>query len=150
WRQIDNELLALTDVLVVNANEAALMFDQSDLEKLTSQDWSEQLPKLARQLDWMGRLLVVTLAETGCVALDEVGQVVSRPAYPIQQVDATGAGDAFGSGLVWSLLRGLSLTEALRVGNACGALIAAREGILDGLPRRATVDTLMAAAAVPG
>ncbi|MEZ5585400.1 MAG: PfkB family carbohydrate kinase [Candidatus Competibacteraceae bacterium] len=37
WRQIDNELLALTDVLVVNANEAALMFDQLDLEKLTPQ-----------------------------------------------------------------------------------------------------------------
>ena len=150
WRQIDNELLALTDVLVVNANEAVLIFDQSDLEKLTPQDWSEQLPKLARQFGWIGRLLVVTLAEAGCVALDVVGQVVSQPAYLIQQIDATGAGDAFGSGLVWSLLRGLSLTEALRIGNACGALIAAREGILDGLPRCATVEAFMAAAAVPG
>ena len=52
-------------MLVVNANEAALMFDQSDLEKLTPQDWSEQLPKLARQFGWMGRLLVVTPGRSG-------------------------------------------------------------------------------------
>ncbi|MCB1776652.1 MAG: ribokinase, partial [Candidatus Competibacteraceae bacterium] len=127
----------------------ALMFDQPDLEKLTLQDWSEQLPALARQISWQGRLLVVTLAKAGCIALDEEGQVVSHPAYPIQQIDATGAGDAFGSGLVWSLLRGLPLTEALRISNACGALIAAREGILDGLPRRTEVEAFMAAAAVP-
>jgi len=150
WRQIDNELLALTDVLVVNAREAVLMFNQPDLEKLTPKDWSARLPTLARQLGWMGRLLVVTLADAGCVALDEGRQAVSQPAYPIQQIDATGAGDAFGSGLVGSLLHGLPLTDALRIGNACGALIAAREGILDGLPRRADVDAFMAVAAIPG
>ncbi|MCB1769057.1 MAG: ribokinase [Candidatus Competibacteraceae bacterium] len=149
WRQIDNELLALTDVLVVNASEAALMFNQPDLEKLTRKDWLERLPALAQRISWQGRLLVVTLADAGCVALDEADTAVSQPAYPIQQVDATGAGDAFGSGLVWSLLRGLPLTEALRISNACGALIAAREGILDGLPRRAEVEAFMAAAAVP-
>ena len=54
------------------------MFDQLDLEKLTPQDWSEQLPTLARQFGWIGRLLVVTLAEAGCVALDVVGQVVNN------------------------------------------------------------------------
>ncbi len=149
WRQIDNELLALTDVLVANTTEAALLFDQPELEKLTRRGWSEQLPALARELGWMGRLLVITLADAGCVALDKAGTAVSQPAYPIQQIDATGAGDAFGSGLVWSLLRGLPLTESLRIGNACGALIAAREGILDGLPRCADVETFMAAA-VPG
>lgn len=150
WRQIDQELLALTDVLVVNAREAALMFDQPDLEKLTPKDWSERLPTLARPLGWMGRWLVVTLAEAGCVALDETGQVVSQPAYPIQPIDATGAGDAFGAGLVGSLLRGLPLTEALRIGNACGARIAAREGILDGLPQRADVEAFIAAAGPGG
>ncbi|MCB1780740.1 MAG: hypothetical protein KDJ34_11760 [Candidatus Competibacteraceae bacterium] len=91
-------------------------------------------------------MLAVTLTDAGCVALDKAGTAVSQPAYPIQQVDATGAGDAFGSGLVWSLLRGLPLTESLRTGNACGALIAAREGILDGLPRCADVEIFMAAA----
>jgi ribokinase len=146
WRQIDNELLALTDVLVVNAIEAALMFNQSDLETLTRDELTEQLPVLARQIGWKGKVLVVTLAEAGCIALDEEGQIVSQPAYRIRQIDATGTGDAFGCGLVWSLLRGLTLPESLRIGNACGALIAACEGILDGLPNRAAVETFMAGA----
>jgi ribokinase len=149
WRPLGAELPVLTDVMVVNTTEAALMFGQPALEALNRDDWMERLPHLARQIGWIGRLLVVTLAGAGCVALDKMGRVVSQPAYRIQQIDATGAGDAFGCGLVWSLLRGLPLTESLRVGNACGALIAAREGILDGLPRRAEVEAFMAAA-VPG
>ncbi|NJN47451.1 MAG: hypothetical protein HC808_14330 [Candidatus Competibacteraceae bacterium] len=135
WRRIDNELLALTDVLVVNATEAAQLFSQPVLETMTRDEWVEQLPDLAMRIGWDGGLLVITLADRGCVALDRAGQLVSQPAYRIGQIDATGAGDAFGSGLVWSLLQGLPLIDSLRIGNVCGALIAAREGILDGLPR---------------
>lgn len=149
WRPLDQELLALTDVLVINATEAALMIDQPGWETLTREGWMARLPALARQVGWSGRLLVVTLAEAGCVALDETGQVVDQPAYRIKQLDATGAGDAFGCGLVWSLLRNLVLTDSLRIGNACGALIAAREGILDALPRRAELEAFIATAS-PG
>lgn len=35
-------------------------------------------------------MLVVTLTDAGCVALDKAGTAVSQPAYPIQQIDATG------------------------------------------------------------
>jgi len=83
------------------------------------------------------------LGEQGSVALDQEGKVLSQAADPIRQVDTTGAGDAFGSGLVWSLLRGLGPADALRVANACGALIAAREGILEGLPRPSELDAFM-------
>jgi ribokinase len=147
WRALEADLAKLTDVLVANATEAAALFGQLTLETLTSDEWMTRLPALAHSIGWNGRLLVVTLADAGCVALDDdTGQCVSQPAYRIRQIDATGAGDAFGCGLVWSLLRGLPSAEALRVGNACGALIAAREGILEGLPDRAAVEAFMAAA----
>ncbi|MFO7640499.1 MAG: PfkB family carbohydrate kinase [Candidatus Competibacteraceae bacterium] len=149
WRALEADLAKLTDVLVINATEAAALFDQPALETLTPDEWMARLPALAHSIDWNGRWLVVTLADAGCVALDDTGQCASQPAYRIRQIDATGAGDAFGCGLVWSLLRDLPLAEALRVGNACGALIAAREGILDGLPDRAALEAFMAAA-IPG
>jgi sugar/nucleoside kinase (ribokinase family) len=63
------------------------------------------------------------------------------PAFNIQQVDATGAGDAFGCGLVWALLRGHTIAEALRYGNAAGAIVAAHRGIFDILPNAAELDT---------
>jgi ribokinase len=149
WRALEADLAKLTDVLVANATEAAALFRQPTLETLTPNEWMERLPTLAQSIGWNGRLLVVTLADAGCVALDDTGQCASQPAYRISQIDATGAGDAFGSGLVWSLLRGLPIDEALRIGNACGALIAAREGILEGLPHRAEVEAFMTGS-VPG
>lgn len=108
--------------------------------------WRERLPTLAAALGWRGRLLVVTLGASGSVALTDTGEVVDQPAWPIQQRDATGAGDAFGAGLIWSLTRGLPVAEALRVGNACGALIAAHNGILAHLPDAAAVTAFMATA----
>lgn len=146
WRRLDERILALTDVLVVNATEAAQLFARSPLADLTREEWVAQLPSLARQLGWGGVMLVITLGDQGSVALDQEGKAWCRPAYNIHQVDATGAGDAFGSGLVWALLRGLDLGKALEIGNACGALIAAREGILDGLPHPPDLEAFLAAA----
>ncbi|OYY95345.1 MAG: hypothetical protein B7Y41_02250 [Hydrogenophilales bacterium 28-61-23] len=143
WRTPPEGMLPLTDVLVVNASEAAHLFDAPPSADWGTAAWLAQLPGLAAQSDWRGRLLVVTLAHEGCVALDISGNAISAPAFEIEQIDATGAGDAFGCGLVWSLLRGESPGEALRVGNACGAYIAAREGILAHLPRIADLDGLL-------
>jgi ribokinase len=146
WRPLAGELAALTDLTVVNASEAALMFSQPGALDWGREEWAERLPALANRIAWTGALLMVTLGEAGSVALHSGGLCLARPAYPIRQVDATGAGDAFGSGLVWSLLRGETLDEALGVANACGALVAARRGILDGLPGPADLDAFRAAA----
>lgn len=137
WRAPAEGLVALTDVLVVNAHEAALLFNAPQSANWSLAEWVVHLTALAVQIGWSGRILIVTLAHEGSVALDDLGNTFSEAAFEIQQVDATGAGDAFGCGLVYSLLRGASLGEALRVGNACGAYIAAREGILAHLPRYA-------------
>ena len=50
-------------------------------------------------------------------------------AFSVTQVDATGAGDAFGCGLVHALARGEPLTQALRFANACGAHVVSRSGV---------------------
>jgi ribokinase len=146
WRPIDAGMLALTDVLVVNANEAALLFEQPELEWMDPEDWVTRLPRLADRLGWRGEFLVVTLGENGSIGVQPDGQIARRPAYRIQQRDATGAGDAFGAGLVWSLLRGEATANALSVGNACGAIVAGKEGVWDALPDR---DTLSAFTASP-
>jgi ribokinase len=151
WHSPAEEMLALTDLLVVNATEAALLFDAPESADWGLLEWSTCLPALAARINWRGRVLVVTLAHLGCIALDMAGGTTSAPAFEIQQIDATGAGDAFGCGLVCGFLRGLPLAEALRIGNACGAHIAAREGILAHLPAQADLGAfLRSAIAVAG
>jgi len=136
WRPIGSELLDLVDVLVVNETEAASLFGVLDMARAEPAVWAANLPSLAAAIGWRGRALVVTLGAAGCVALDATRQVHAVAAPAIEQVDATGAGDAFGCGLVEALSRGAPLAEALHLGNRCGAHIAAREGILAHLPRQ--------------
>lgn len=146
WHPPTEEMLALTDLLVVNTTEAALLFDAPESADWGLHEWSTYLPALAARINWRGRVLVVTLAHLGCVALDMAGSTTNTPAFEIQQIDATGAGDAFGCGLVCGLLQGLPLAEVLRIGNACGAHIAAREGILAHLPAQADLAAFLRSA----
>lgn len=149
WRAIDPELLRLTDVLVVNACEAVSLFAQCVQPKghdWPRGEWVAHLPALAAGIGWQGRLLVVTLAEAGCVALAAAEQVIDVGAFPVEQVDATGAGDAFGCGLLHALARGETLPQALLFANACGAHVASRAGVFAHLPRPAEVAAVLAAA----
>ena len=142
WRVIDPALLALTDVVVVNECEARQLFGLP--ESTRSFYWARWLTEAASRIPWHGRLLVVTLGEHGCIALAG-NETIFVPAFPVLQVDATGAGDAFGAGLVSSLMQGTELREALAFGNACGAMVAAREGTWAQLPTPAAVAAFRAA-----
>ena len=63
----------------------------------------------------------------------ERGQV---PGYRVEVLDTVGAGDGFAAGTLSGLLEGLSLPEAIRRGNACGARQITVLGDNEGLPTR--------------
>jgi sugar/nucleoside kinase (ribokinase family) len=50
------------------------------------------------------------------------GRPVHIPAFPIDPVDTTGAGDSFNAGFLHAWLNGRSVTESVQFGAACGAL----------------------------
>ena len=61
----------------------------------------------------------------------------------IDPVDTTAAGDAFVAGFAVHLGAGNSLLEAIRWGNAAGALAAMRFGAQTSAPSRAEVEQLI-------
>ncbi len=128
WHTPSEELLAVTDIVIVNASEAALLLAQPPLGN-DVEAWLACLPTVA----WQGQLLVITLADQGCVAWHN-GEVCYQPAFTITAQDATGAGDAFTAALAVALATGKSLAEALVLAAACGAWVAARLGVLQALP----------------
>jgi ribokinase len=145
WRMPSREMLALTDVLVVNETEASLMFALPAAANWDASTWQQQLPGLVQQLALTCELLVVTLGVNGAVAYTNKGETHFQPAWPIVQLDATGAGDAFGCGLLWGWSQGLSLEQTLSFANACGALVASAQGVLVVLPDIARVENFRAA-----
>lgn len=139
WRAPAARMLALTDVLVVNATEAAWLFALPEAGHWDVNTWLARLPTLPHPYTY----LIITLAELGAISISATGELHYQPAYRIQQVDATGAGDAFGCGLVYALSQQIPMPQALQIANACGAQIAATQGILDTLPNVAQITQFM-------
>ena len=66
------------------------------------------------------------------------------PGFPVETiVDTVGAGDGFAAGVLSALREGLSLEDAVRRGNAIGAIQVMSLGDNDGLPTREELDAFM-------
>jgi ribokinase len=85
----------------------------------------------ARDLAARGALVVVKRGAAGAVAV-RGDEVVEARAPKASGPDSVGAGDSFDAGLVWALLDGRPLPEALGVACACGALSLRAAGGVDG------------------
>lgn len=132
------ELLALVDVLIPNEHEAALLA-QMPVETL------EQAENAARKLLAQGAgCVVITLGARGALLVSAPGPVVHVPAYRVQVVDTTAAGDAFAGALAVALAEGLPLRSAVQRGCAAGALSATQPGAQPSLPTREAVERRMA------
>ena len=58
------------------------------------------------------RVICVTLGERGAMALDDQG-MHHAPAFQVEAVDTTGAGDVFRAGFLYAMLRGWPTDDIL-------------------------------------
>jgi ribokinase len=131
-RPLPAELLAATDLLVVNEGEA---------HALTGRGSDE--PRAL--LDLVPRA-VLTLGGTGALYVDRDGTTVHVPAFAVDVVDSTAAGDAFTAALAVAWGEGRDLLDAVRWAAAAGAACVRRLGASVALPRRAEIDEIYARA----
>jgi sugar/nucleoside kinase (ribokinase family) len=91
-----------------------------------------------------GRTLIVAkLGSEGCAALVD-GELVTAPAFRVQAVDTTGAGDSFNAGFMHAWLRKQPLLEAMRFAAACGALSTLGSGGTASQPTEAEARSFLA------
>ncbi len=132
----DNYALQHVQLLIVNEAEAA------GLTGCTAPE--EALQRL--RVRCPDSTVVLTLGELGL--LYAAGAEVQRmPAYSVQTVDGTGAGDAFIGYLLARLQQGDALAAALRMGSAAGALAATRAGAATSIPDLRDVQRMVDSAA---
>ncbi|CAI8734125.1 carbohydrate kinase family protein [Methylococcus capsulatus] len=87
--------------------------------------------------------VVITLGEHGLIWRRgaESGRL---PAFPVEAVDTTGAGDVFHGAYAAGLAAGMDWPEMLRYASAAGALCCTRLGARPGIPSGAEVERLLA------
>lgn len=138
-RPLPGEILALVDVLVPNETETAL------LSGLPVGNDEEALAASAALRAAGTGTIILTLGERGALLADATATRLF-PAFEVEPVDTTAAGDAFLAGLAVALAEGRSLAEAVQWGNAAGALATTRFGAQTSLPERQAVEQLLATA----
>ena len=92
--------------------------------------------------------VIVTRGDKGAMAASADG-IVHVPAFRVEVIDTTGAGDAFNAGLAVGLAERRTLEAALRLASATAALACTRRGAQASLPLRAEVEALLATAPAP-
>jgi 5-dehydro-2-deoxygluconokinase len=70
----------------------------------------------------------------GCRIHRQDSAVEDVPGFPVTVQNILGAGDAFGAGFLYGYVKGWELWKAARLGNACGAMVAARHGCSVSMP----------------
>jgi sugar/nucleoside kinase (ribokinase family) len=100
-------------------------------------------PALARLAALGARLPVVTLGAEGALAWSG-GRLLASPAFAVEVVDTTGAGDVFHGAFAWGLHRGLGAAELLRAANAAAAFACTGSGAQGALPDAGELRALLA------
>ncbi|MCC6906065.1 MAG: sugar kinase [Anaerolineae bacterium] len=146
---IDLNLRLETDVFPEPYREA--VFAAVKLSDVVLGAADEELPYLSgvknpiesgRIISGGKRTVIPRLGAEGSLAITPTGEVHHVPAFKVDVVDTIGAGDAFNGGFIAAMVEGHGVFEALRWGNAVGAINVSREGAR-GLPTRAELDEML-------
>jgi fructokinase len=139
-KEVITAAIPLSHIIKLSHDELELVSCTSGLEK-----------GLEKILGMGPDICMVTLGEKGCRFLTKnaSGYV---PAFKADAVDATGCGDSFVSGVLYSIAENgigklvsnrLKLAASLRFASAAAALTAAQKGVIPALPVKAQVDKFL-------
>lgn len=129
-RELPKSLLEQADVITPNETEAAILTRGMADPRLEIGGQIRELKRLAGKAD-----IIVTSGAKG-VVYDINGICGSYPAYKVEVVDTTAAGDSFHAGVAVQWGEGVPLEEAVAFGIKAAAITVTRFGAQTSLPTR--------------
>lgn len=134
--ELPSEVYARTDTLILNETEAELLTGVCVIDSSSAEKAVDIL--LGRGT----RVVIITLGSEGAYAATKQFKKYI-PAFAIETVDSTGAGDAFIGGFASAIVEGKDLETALTLASAGGALAATKIGAQASLPNRKEVENFL-------
>ncbi|MBP9828237.1 bifunctional hydroxymethylpyrimidine kinase/phosphomethylpyrimidine kinase [Patescibacteria group bacterium] len=131
------EALANATVTIVNTEEAQTLLESKQKDPV-------ELAKALKKIT--SPVVIVTDGPNGAAAIDDTGTYFVKTTGK-KSISRTGAGDAFGSGTVAGLVKGLTLSDALKIGtlNAENVIqhFGAKAGILKAWPNKKALERVI-------
>lgn len=139
-RELPSGLLRDTAWITPNESETRILCGLPPNEPITP----ETAAGCAEMLLERGpKNVIIKMGAQGCLVATHDGQRYNVPAFSVQAVDSTAAGDAFNAGFAVSLLSGKSILEAARYASAVAAISVTRRGAQPSMPKAAEVARFM-------
>lgn len=140
--RLPQEVLGLVDILTPNQTEAAILLGAPEARIETY----EAAAEAAAKLQGMGAgAVVIKMGGLGCFvrAAEFEGPI---PAFAVEAVDSTAAGDVFNGALAVALAEGKGIREAARFACAAAAISVTRPGAQPSIPARREVEDFLRSA----
>lgn len=138
WKDLNKARERLRDflkskIVFTNKEDLSMIFAGMSLEEA-----------MYKVIDLGAELLVVKLGDEGSLAITKNYEIFKAHAFSVPVVeDVIGAGDAFNAAFLASVYRGIDIENALRYGNAAGALVVTTRGDVESQPTWNTLELLI-------
>lgn len=133
-RQALTDLLSATDILLPSDSELNVLVGCDDMETAVSRAFELGVEEIVHKQGAAG---------SRYYHVDGTTEVMAG--FAAEEVDPTGAGDAFGATFTTLRSQGMDALTALRYANAAGARAVSRQGAMEGTSTREELDAFMAA-----
>lgn len=117
------KMLRIADIATFSDEESKFMFGTNDPIEVAE-----------KALKFGVNIVGVKRGPKGSLIKSKEGPEISVPAFKVDVIDTTGAGDGWDAGLLVGLLRGFELEECATIANAVGALVVTKRGAITALP----------------
>jgi ribokinase len=130
-REVGADLLKMVEILVVNETEGEKVSGQS-IAGIGEEGVIDKLMSMG------AGTVILTLGKKGCIVKSPKG-TRHIPAFDVEAVDTTAAGDTFCGALVAGLSKGKDLVEAVKFATAASAICVTRMGAQPSIPNEEEV-----------
>jgi len=122
-RKWAEKLISSSDILSLNKEEAQAFTNKEDIVSIINK-------LIDKGLD----LIAITNGSNGSI-ISNGKQIINSGVYDVSTEDMTGAGDAFMSGIIVSVLNNYDLKKTSQFASALGAFEAMETGVREGIPK---------------
>jgi len=136
-RAIPDELLPSIDTLIMNETETAVITGMKVSDAQSARSAADRI---------IGKgtaNVIITLGEQGCYYENAAGESCSVPAFRVQPVDTTAAGDTFIGAYAAACADGQATPQALKFAAAAAALAVTSAGAQSSIPSKAEIMAFM-------
>lgn len=126
---IPQELLEMTDVLIVNETELGFLHNEKIDEDTSIEQMAETAQKIKKH---PAQIIIITLGCNGALVVEDTAYQIRG--HQVQAIDTVGAGDCFAGVIAAQLLRGKCLKDCVTIANKAASICVTRKGAAPAMP----------------